>query len=128
MRQLKYFFLFVLLMSGSIACGQNNDRWRMTEDQAKALLDETLSDSTLHNFIGHKPLLIAQENAVEFAEKVLFDIYGKKNIQSQKPYDIFEFDGYWLISGTLPKEMKGGTFMIVLDSRDYRVVRLTHGK
>ena len=55
-------------------------------------------------------------------------IKPKKNIENQKPYDIYEIDEYWIISGTLTKGTDGGTFMIIIDSRNYKVLRLTHGK
>jgi len=59
---------------------------------------------------------------------ILWDIYGKKRIKKQKPYNVYLIDKYWFLKGTLPKGMKGGTFMIIIDSRNYKVIRLTHGK
>ena len=100
----------------------------MTEEQAKVILNETISDTKLHNVIGNKPILTDQEKAVNFSEMVLFDIYGKRNIEKQKPYDVYNIDEYWLISGTLPKGKLGGNFLIIIDSRNYEIIRLTHGK
>lgn len=128
MRKIPYISIFILLISSSLAFGQETDRLRMTEDQAKTILAETLSDSTLHNVIGKKRIIKEEEKAVQFAEMVLFNFYDKEKIQTQQPYDIFEIDGYWIISGTLPKKMRGGTFMIIIDSRNYQVIKLTHGR
>lgn len=98
----------------------------MKVEQAKTILDETLLDSTLHNVIGAKPILTEKENVIAFAEIILFDIYGKEQIEKQKPYDVFEMDEYWLITGTLDKEKVGGTFLIIIDSRNCEIIRLTH--
>ncbi len=66
--------------------------------------------------------------AVGIAETVLFETYGKDNILSQKPYDIQYVNNCWVIGGTMPKNEKGGTFLIVIDSHDGKVMSLTHGK
>ena len=100
----------------------------MTEKQAREFVLESLSDSTYHNVIGSQPILTKRERAIEFAEFILWDVYGKKNIEKQKPYNVFQIDNYWFLSGTLPKEMLGGTFALVIDSRNCRIVKLTHGK
>jgi len=100
----------------------------MTEEQAKSIVEETLKDSSLHNVIGDNSILTDKKKVIEFAEFILFDIYGKKNIESQEPYDVFQIDKYWLISGTLSKETKGGTFMMIIDSRNHKIIRLSHGK
>lgn len=129
MRKIKpIIILLTVILTSSVTFGQKTERWRITEKQAKEVIRESLSDSTHHNVIGLQPILKKRKKAIEFAEFILWDIYGKKNIEKQKPYDVFLIDNYWFLSGTLPKEMLGGTFTIIIDSRNYRVVRLTHGK
>ena len=59
---------------------------------------------------------------------MLFSIYGKDNIIKQSPYEIYFIDNYWVIGGTLPKEYLGGTFLIIIDSRNCKIIRITHGK
>tara|TARA_R110002096_G_scaffold119088_4_gene257979 strand:+ start:309 stop:701 length:393 start_codon:yes stop_codon:yes gene_type:complete len=127
-KKLKTLTLIGFLLLTVMSFGQSSDFRKMTKEQAKTILSETLSDSTLHNVIGVIPILTDSTKAVKFAEFVLFDIYGKQNIVSQKPYDIFHLDNYWLISGILPKGYVGGTFLIIIDSRNCQIVRLTHGK
>jgi hypothetical protein len=116
------------MLTSSVTFGQETERLRITEAQAIEVVQESLADSTTHNVIGLQPVLTERKKVIGFAEFVLWDIYGKKNIVKQKPYDVFLIDNYWFLSGTLPKGMKGGTFLIIIDSRDYRVVRLTHSK
>jgi|SRR6185436_8654761 len=69
-----------------------------------------------------------KETAINVSEAILFKIYGKNNIIKQKPYQVFFVDGYWVLSGTLPEKMLGGTFLIVLNAKNGQVIKLTHGK
>ena len=48
-------------------------------------------------------LITDKETAIAMAEPLLFKIYGKEKIESERPYEIYLIDGYWYISGTLPK-------------------------
>jgi len=66
--------------------------------------------------------------AISVAEPILFSIYGKDNITKQRPYEIYFIDNYWVIAGTLPKGYLGGTFLIIIDSKDSEIIRITHGK
>ncbi|WP_410779748.1 NTF2 fold immunity protein [Hymenobacter negativus] len=61
-------------------------------------------------------------------EPVLFRIYGRENIVKQRPYERYLIDHYWVVSGTLPEDWVGGTFMIIMDARNSQVIRLTHGR
>ena len=129
MKQYKYILIILFILTTKLSYSQESitDR-RMTEEQAKSIVEETLKDSSLHNVIGDNSILTDKKKVIEFAEFILFDIYGKKNIESQEPYDVFQIDKYWLISGTLSKETKGGTFMMIIDSRNHKIIRLSHGK
>ena len=129
----KYIRTLILLLGLTLtACGQSNCRANWTiqgEKHAKDELKTALTDTTIHNVINPKTILLKDEGkAIEFAEQILFDLYGKKEIKNQRPYEAYNIDNYWVISGTLSKGMFGGTFLIIIDSRDCRVVRITHGK
>ena len=112
------------------ACGQSNrDNDTLGAERARQNLISALYDTTQHNVINSKFIILDnKDKAVKFAEKILFDIYGKKQIQDEKPYKVYNIDNYWVISGTLRKGWKGGTFLIIINSHDCKVVRLTHGK
>jgi hypothetical protein len=66
--------------------------------------------------------------AIRVAETILFSIYSKDKIIRQQPYEIYSIDNYWIISGTLPQDSHGGTFLIIMDARDSRILKITHGK
>jgi hypothetical protein len=67
-------------------------------------------------------------SAIRAAEKILFKTYGKATIENQKPYRIQLIDNYWIIWGTFPADSLGGTFLIILDSRNSMILKMTHGK
>ena len=73
-------------------------------------------------------LITEKSTAIAIAEVLLFKIYGKENITSERPYEIYRIDGYWFISGTLPKGYLGGTFIIIINSINGEVIKLIHGK
>ena len=76
----------------------------------------------------HKPLLAMKEVAIATVEPILFSIYGKQLISKQRPYEVYLIDGYWYLSGTLPKARLGGTFEIIVEANNGRILKLTHGK
>jgi NTF2 fold immunity protein len=73
-------------------------------------------------------LIADKETTIAVVEPVLFNIYGEKNIKDQRPYEIYLFNGYWYVGGTLPEGSKGGTFEIIISSANGRIIKLIHGK
>ena len=112
------------------ACGQTkSDRIIVGKSHAQKELKLALTDKSQHNVIDNKSVIIKDSlTAINIAEPILFSIYGKENIISQRPYEIYFIDNYWVINGTLPAEWKGGTFLIIIDSRNSKIIRITHGK
>jgi hypothetical protein len=130
MNNIKTLFLFVIFFLTLIACNQiNNDRLFLGKAYAKKELSSALQDSSEHNVIDHKTVLIKDSlMAINIAESILFSMYGKENIIKQRPYETYYIDNYWIINGTLPKGHLGGTFQIIMDSRDLKIIKITHGK
>ena len=127
---IKIIYLLTLLTYTLNACGQiKDDRIILGKSYAGQELKSTLSEKSQHNVIDNKTVLINDSlTAINIAEPILFSIYGKGNITKQRPYEIYFIDNYWVLTGTLPKEYKGGTFLIIIDSRNCKIIKLTHGK
>ena len=121
---------FLILAIYLTACGQNtSDRLILGKKYAEAELKSALSDTAKHNVINSKTIIIKDSlTATTIAESVLFEIYGKTNITKQKPYEIYHIDNYWVLTGTLPKNWVGGTFLIIMDDRNSQIIKITHGK
>lgn len=73
-------------------------------------------------------LIKSSSTAIKVVEPMLFDFYGKEQIRSERPYEVYLIDGYWHIGGTIPKGSKGGGFEIILSAKDAKVIRFTHYK
>lgn len=130
MKMIKALNLLILLAFTLAACGQpNNNRTILGKSYAERELQSALADKSQHNVIDSKTVIIKDSiTALSIVEPILYSIYGKDNIVKQRPYEIYFIDNYWLIIGTLPKETLGGTFLIIIDSRDCRIIKVTHGK
>jgi NTF2 fold immunity protein len=130
MIHIKVIYFFTLFTFTLTACGQTKgDRTILGKSYADKELKSALTDKSQHNVIDNKTVIIKDSvTALNVAEPILFSIYGKDNITKQRPYEIYLIDNYWVIGGTLPKEYLGGTFLIIIDSRDCKIIRITHRK
>ncbi|WP_426475797.1 NTF2 fold immunity protein [Chryseobacterium balustinum] len=96
----------------------NEIEYAKTELKSAIIKNEILPDRVIPD----------SQTAVNVAENILFKTYGKENIIKQRPYDVNFTDGYYIINGTFPKPTIGGTFLIIINSQDGKVIKLTHGK
>lgn len=130
---MKQILAITLLLFGITTYGQDTEAKEhvtLGRGHAKEQLKLSLTDTTLHNTLKNTEqlLLAKKETAIAVAEPILFSIYGKDAILGEKPYEAYLIDNYWVILGTLPEKMMGGTFLIILDATNAKVVRITHGK
>jgi len=119
----------IMAVSGialTLLCCRNPVRSYLGEESARRSLHEVLSDSTDRRL--PQPLIPDEITATGVAEAVLFKIYGEETIKDERPYETFLIDGYWVIRGTIPRGFVGGGFEIMIDSKDGRVIHLTHYK
>lgn len=49
------------------------------------------------------PLVRDKETAIKIAEAILFPLYGKDEIEKERPYNVTLRDGYWYLSGSMPE-------------------------
>lgn len=119
----------LILSSLSSLAQSENPRSILGEEFARTELERSLAENSLHNVVdGKKEIISDSTSAVEIAEVILFRIYGERNIKKQKPYEVYKIKHYWSIAGTLPRGSFGGTFLIIMDAIDGRIIRITHGK
>jgi hypothetical protein len=110
-----------------ISLGQNfAGRTVLGEQNANEAIKKALRDKNYKPF--YDTLIKDKETAIAIAEPILFKIYGKENIINERPYESYLINGYWYISGTLPKGWHGGVFEIIISSKDGQVIKLIHGK
>lgn len=122
-------YLLLCFLTFTITACSQNDRIILGKNYAEKELKEVLTNNADHNIVDNKELIIKDNlTATNVAESILFEIYGKNNIERQKPYEIYLIEKYWVISGTLPKGYKGGTFLIIIDATNSKILKITHGK
>jgi hypothetical protein len=125
-----YIKAFPLLLGFTfILCCCRSHGFILDEKEAREMVKSAVADTSQHNVVDRKEVILkSRKKAIKFCEKILFDIYGRREIKNQRPYEVFNIDGYWLVMGTLPKGMRGGTFLMIVDSHNYRIVRIIHYK
>jgi hypothetical protein len=130
MINVRMLFFFVLLIFILSACEQTKSKPTILgKSYAQQELKLAFTNKEQQNVIDNKSVIIKDSvTAISVAEPILFGLYGKDNIVNQRPYEIYRIDNYWVISGTLSKYQLGGTFLIIINAKDSRVVKITHGK
>jgi hypothetical protein len=104
------------------------------EAYARKRINEVLTDTTYKNFYdqpARTQILIPTANiAMKVAEPILIEKYGAETVYGERPYQAFRIDNFWLVKGSWPDNpgLKGGTFEIIIDARDARVIRIVHYK
>ena len=121
---MRYLFL-ILILFPLFAHTQELTKTELA--QTRKIIKNALTDKTQKQVCVDK-VISDKETAIAVAESILFKIYGKEKIMSEKPYNVSHVDGYWLLNGSLPEGYMGGTFFIILSSKDGRVIKLTHYK
>ena len=69
-----------------------------------------------------------QETAIRIAVAVWTPIYGKKQIESEKPYKATLKNEVWYITGSLPEGWLGGVAEAEIAKDDGCIIRVSHGK
>jgi len=89
---------------------------------------------------GYKPpsgFVPDSATAVQIAEAVLVPVYGKKQIESEKPFTARLKNDVWTVSGTLrcpdgkggfapETECDGGTAVVQISKRDAHIISMIH--
>lgn len=121
-------FILLLFVISQISCNQVLHR-KLGIEVAKEELERALADTTEIDILEKNELLIKEEStAISVAEPILFEIYGKSKIEDEKPYEAYLINNYWVIRGTLNGFSLGGTFSIIIDARNSKVIDIIHYK
>jgi hypothetical protein len=68
------------------------------------------------------------ETAINIAVAAWEPIYGKKQIEKEKPYIAVLKDSVWFVTGSLPPGYKGGTAEAEILKKTGKIIRIIHGK
>jgi len=113
------------IVSNKIFIENKNREYAISELQ-NALKNNKIVPKSEINYSA-KPIPDSK-SAVNIAEKILFEVYGKEEIKEQRPYNVVFQDDYWIINGTQAKPAIGGVFLIIINSKDGKIIELIHGE
>ena len=68
------------------------------------------------------------ETAIKIAVAVWAPIYGKENIENQKPYQAVLKNGIWHVTGSLNNQTLGGVAEAEISKDNGSIIRVMHGK
>lgn len=68
------------------------------------------------------------ELAAEIGSAILTDIYGKKVMSTEYPFNVVEYQGSWTVFGSLPTGKLGGVGIICISRADGMVLLYNHEK
>ncbi len=108
-------------------------------EQNKNQIDVSLNASTQNNVVRAQPhtsksdtfkpqrgYVPDEQTAISIAVAVWIPIYGKKQIESEKPYKAILKDNVWTVTGSLPEGYNGGTAVAEISKDDGCVLRIIH--
>ena len=112
---------------------------RLYDDQegkeyARKRIEEAFPDTSYRAFYEQtgetQTLVTSAEVAMKVVEPIVLAKYGSETISFERPFQAFKVDNFWLVKGTFPDDpdLRGGTFEVILDARDARVIRIVHYK
>ena len=86
----------------------------------------------MHSYHPNEGYVASEQTAKSIAEAVLIPIYGKENIEKQKPFKVILKDETWIVEGSTPDNRGriylGGVFMIRISKFTGEILFLTHSK
>jgi hypothetical protein len=80
---------------------------------------------------GYKPekgYVPDAQAAIKIAVAILAPIYGEENIQNERPFRAALKNGVWMVTGTLPKNVTGGSAVASISKDTGCVLGMTHYK
>ena len=69
-----------------------------------------------------------EQTAIAIAVAVWIPIYGRQQIENEKPYKAKLNNGVWTVTGSLPENYDGGTAVAEISREDGRVLKVIHYK
>ena len=69
-----------------------------------------------------------EQAAISIAVAVWTPIYGKEQVESERPFKASLRDGVWHVTGTLPEGWRGGTAIAEISQESGCILSVTHQK
>lgn len=127
----KFIYLFSLFGLSALVCvfalAQTNSKKEQNASIApNAETRQSNQVSTQSNYKPKNGYVSDEETAIAIAVAVWNPIYGKQQIESEKPYQANLKNGVWRVTGSLPKGADGGTAIAEISKDDGRILKIIH--
>lgn len=91
-------------------------------------LDRALAHKE-YNYVPPNGIIPDSSTAIKVSVVILSKIYGRKRIESEKPFTAILKGGYWIVYGSLPEHPDVmGVAEIVIKKKNGEVINVSHGK
>ncbi len=112
-------------------CVQDTSGKDIFEDDSTYNFCVAKSDKTILGLgfnASNKDIVADSLSAVLIAKAAWYPLYGKDNIEKEKPYRVSQSRRYWYVEGTLKEGCEGGTAHIIIRKTDGKVMMVWHEK
>lgn len=100
------FFVLVLFITSCINSTSNVEKENQPSLQPEYVMDSSLCANYYIDMKGYVPIegfVPTADVAVRIAECILSEIYGKENIEKEKPFSVNLENEVWIIEGNIPQ-------------------------
>ena len=127
----KQILLIITLLGLATACNRQPEPSpkATTSQVAQAESTPAVRRTELHDRSSYKPksgYVPDEQTAIAIAVAIWIPIYGKEQIENEKPFRATLKDGVWTVTGTLPEGYDGGTALAEIAQDDGRILRVIH--
>ena len=123
-------FSLILIVLGLISCGQRKSVAvvEKAQDQPEIKsVSKVVESAKASNPLQPKNRYVPDEQtAIAIAVAVWIPIYGRQQIENEKPYKAKLNNGVWTVTGSLPEGFDGGTAVAEISQEDGRVLKIIH--
>ena len=121
--------LLILIFLGALSCGQHKQAVvEKTQSQPATEASASVNASSATVVQPKKGYVPDEQTAISIAVAVWIPIYGRTQIENEKPYTAKLSKGVWTVQGTLPEGYVGGTAVAEISQEDGRILKIIHYK
>jgi NTF2 fold immunity protein len=125
-------WLLIPIFLGVTTCGQQKQTAVLEKAQAQSTTgigskqSESVDASTVTVGQPKNGYVPDEQTAIAIAVAVWTPIYGKAQIENEKPYTAKLSKGVWTVQGTLPAGYDGGSPLAEISQEDGRILKVIH--
>jgi hypothetical protein len=127
-----YTLVLIPLCLCALSCSQHKQVAQVENAQPKSKTEILSKKSESANTLSatdlqpKKQYVADEQTAIAIAVAIWVPIYGKAQIESEKPYKATLINGVWIVKGSLPEGYDGGTAVAEISQEDGRILKVIH--